>query len=104
MAGFITRNFTWHFKEGKQSKLSRYRLKDNYMRFYLKHIEPNKMKIKKGLFKQSSVTNLPAWESILGLQFQNLVLNNDMEIIKRLRIPPEDILFVIVNKLGKLQS
>ncbi len=94
MAGFITRSFTWRFKEGKQSKLSRYRLKDHYMRFYLKHIEPNKIKIKKGLFKQGSVTNLPAWESIVGLQFQNLVLNNDTGIIKHLRIPPEDILFI----------
>jgi len=60
---FISRDFTWHLKNGKSSKLSRYRLKDNYVRFYLKYIQPNKNKIEKGVFKKTSVTTLPAWES-----------------------------------------
>ena len=94
MAGFITRNFTWNIKTGKLSKLSRYRLKDNYVRFYLKYIEPNKLKIKKGLFKEKSISTLAAWESILGLQFENLVLNNDMQLVKALNIPLDDIVFM----------
>ena len=44
-AGFVSRDFTWHLKTGLDSKLSHYRLKDNYLRFYLKYIEPNKKKI-----------------------------------------------------------
>ncbi len=70
-AGFIAQDTTWHIKTGKDSKLSRYRLKDNYLRFYLKYIEPNRKKIELGGLK------LPLqWHSIMGLQFENLVLHN----------------------------
>jgi len=92
-AGFISRDFTWHLKDGKTSKLSRYRLKDNYVRFYLKYIQPNKTKIEKGVFKKTSVTTLPAWEGIISLQFENLVLNNDSCIIELLGVPSEEIIF-----------
>ena len=92
-AGFVSRDFTWHLKDGKTSKLSRYRLKDNYVRFYLKYIKPNKNKIEKGTFKKTSVTTLPAWESIISLQFENLVLNNDSSIIELLGVPSEEIVF-----------
>jgi AAA+ ATPase superfamily predicted ATPase len=92
-AGFISRDFSWHLKNGKTSKFSRYRLKDNYLRFYLKYIQPNKTKIEKGVFKKMSVTTLPGWESIISLQFENLVLNNDSRVIELLGIPPEEILF-----------
>ncbi len=92
-AGIISRDFTWHLKDGKTSKLSRYRLKDNYVRFYLKYIQPNKTKIEKGTFKKTSVTTLTGWESIISLQFENLVLNNDSLIVKLLGVPPEEIVF-----------
>ena len=32
--GFVRRDFTWSFKGGKESSLSRFRLSDNYLRFY----------------------------------------------------------------------
>lgn len=92
-AGFISRDFTWYLKNGKTSKLSRYRLKDNYVRFYLKYIQPNKTKIEKGVFKKTSVTTLPAWDGIISLQFENLVLNNDSCIIELLGVPSEEIIF-----------
>ena len=92
-AGFVSRDYTWRLKDGKTSKLSRYRLKDNYVRFYLKYIQPNITKIEKGVFKTISVTNLPGWDSILGLQFENLVLNNDASIIELLGIPAEEVIF-----------
>src|SRR5208282_5767343 len=63
-AGFVSHDFTWHLKTGKDSKLSHYRLKDNYLRFYLKYIEPNKKKIEKQGLKP-----LPQWQSAMGLQF-----------------------------------
>ncbi|MCX7114454.1 MAG: hypothetical protein NTW08_00855 [Gammaproteobacteria bacterium] len=92
-AGFVSRDYTWRLKDGKTSKLSHYRLKDNYVRFYLKYIQPNKTKIEKGVFKKISVTTLPGWDSILGLQFENLVLNNDARVIELLGIPAEEIIF-----------
>lgn len=93
IAGFIARDFTWNLKSGDLSKLSRYRLKDNYVRFYLKYIEPNKNKIRKGMFLNTSITALPGWDSIISLQFQNMVLNNDAAIIALLGVLPEEIIF-----------
>lgn len=93
LAGFIARDFTWHIKNEKLSKFSRYRLKDNYVRFYLKYIQPNKTKIDKGIFNTTSISSLAGWEGIMGLQFQNLVLNNELSIFKQLQIPHEEIVF-----------
>ncbi len=89
-AGFISRDFTWHFKGGKISKLSHYRLSDNYVRFYLKYIEPIKEKIEQ---EHLDTTFEPAnWHAIQGLQFENLVLNNRQFVCKKLSINPQDII------------
>jgi uncharacterized protein len=85
-AGFVSRDFTWHLKTGLDSKLSHYRLKDNYLRFYLKYIEPNKKKIEKQGLKL-----LPQWQSAMGLQFENLVLSNRKSVQKILGIDPSEI-------------
>ncbi|MBS0585787.1 MAG: ATP-binding protein [Verrucomicrobia bacterium] len=86
-AGFVSRDFTWHLKTGLDSKLSHYRLKDNYLRFYLKYIEPNKKKIEKQGLKL-----LPQWQSAMGLQFENLVLGNRKSVQKILGIDPSEII------------
>lgn len=75
-AGFLVRDYDWRLADGKLSKLSHFRLSDNYLRFYLKVIEPNKEKILAEHFNHNTVANLPAWASLLGLQFENMVLNN----------------------------
>lgn len=93
LGGFISKDYTWHIKTGKISKLSYYRLKDNYLRFYLKYILPNKARITKGSFDGRTLTALPGWDSIVGLQFENLVINNHKAIIKLLGIRPEDVVF-----------
>lgn len=93
LGGFISRNHTWHIETGNISKLSEYRLKDNYTRFYLKYIHPNREQILKGHFKQHSLSSLENWEVLLGLQFETLVLNNYSAIIQQLHIPPEEIVF-----------
>ena len=91
MSGFIQRNYTWQIKTGKVSKLSKYRISDNYLRFYLKYILPNHERIKKGSFDDISLTLLPGWESIMGLQFENLVLNNRKKILALLGIKAEEV-------------
>ena len=90
-AGFIQRDFSWDVSIGKEGKLSKYRLSDNYLRFYLKYISPNLSKIEKGTFALSSITNLPNWEGIMGLQFENLVIHNRKIIWQLLDLSPEDI-------------
>ena len=91
--GFLEREHTWSLKTGEESKGSKYRIIDNYLRYYLKFISPHLRKIKKGLFEDSSPYSLPGWEGVMGLQFENLVLNNRREIWKILGIRAEDILF-----------
>lgn len=93
LAGFIARDYTWNIKEETISKLSNYRLKDNYTRFYLKYIQPNKHKIEEGLFQNTYIASMPGWDSMIGLQFENLVLNNTLSVIKLLNLHPEEVLY-----------
>ena len=90
-SGFISRDYTWKIKSAKESSLSRYRLTDNYARFYLKYILPNKNKIIRGSFANISLSTLPGWSTIMGLQVENLILNNRQIIKKLLNIPSADI-------------
>ena len=91
-AGFVQRDFTWHLENGKEGSLSRYRLSDNYLRFYLKYIAPNRSKIEKKTFSPPMLTRLSNWESIMGLQFENLVTHNRKTLWKMLGITPEEII------------
>jgi AAA+ ATPase superfamily predicted ATPase/DNA-directed RNA polymerase subunit N (RpoN/RPB10) len=90
--GYIKRDFTWHLKTGKKGKLSRYRLSDNYLRFYLKYISPYQLQIENGLFDFPSLSSLPSWEICMGMQFENLVVHNRKTLWNLLRIAPSDIL------------
>ncbi len=94
MAGFIARDYSWHIKTGSISKLSNYRLRDNYLRFYLKYLAPNKDMIKKGLFETRAISTLPGWHAMMGLQFENLCLNNSLSIAEKIGIPKEDVIFI----------
>lgn len=81
--GFLSRDFTWKIKSKEMSKISQYRVKDNYFRFYLKYILPHRHKIEVG-----AMHSLPiGWESLIGLQFENLVINNRNKLIELLNIP-----------------
>lgn len=88
-AGFLARDFSWAFSTGKKSAVSRYRVRDNYLRFYLKYIQPNKEQIEAGQVRKLP----PGWLSILGLQFENLVVNNGLQLQRALGILSDEILF-----------
>ena len=90
-AGFLTRDYTWSIKTGTLSKLSRYRLSDNYVRFYLKYIEPKLTQINQKMAQFSDPSSWHQWPVILGLQFENLVLNNRHLIFEKLGIPASEI-------------
>ncbi len=62
----------------------RYRICDNYVRFYLKFIAPREEAIRKGMFRIASMDQLPGWRSILGTQFETLVLNNLPQLAPKL--------------------
>lgn len=61
------------------------------MRFYLKYIAPNRSKIDNESFSTSLLTQLPGWEGIMGLQFENLVVHNRKTLWDMLSISPEEI-------------
>jgi AAA+ ATPase superfamily predicted ATPase len=92
ISNFITRDYTWDFKKKKYSRLSKFRLSDNYLRFYLKFIEPQIENINRGYFEQALPQDLPGWNTIMGLQFENLVLRNRKSIFKLLGLNPTEIL------------
>jgi uncharacterized protein len=91
-SGFIRRDYTWHIKTGQDSKLSKFRLSDNYVRFYLRYIEKSRTKIDRGGFEFKSLMSLPEWNTIMGLQFENLILNNRKLLHSSLGISQEDII------------
>ncbi len=76
-AGFITRDIPFDPETGRsRPRDARYRLSDNYLRFYLKYVDPVKARITKGLMKNTALEKLDAWDTIMGLQFENLVHAN----------------------------
>jgi len=91
-ARFVSRDYTWYLKSGEESRISYYRLCDNYIRFYLKYIRPKRNNIDSGRFKAIALSSLPGLESMLGLQFENLVLNYREKILELLNIRPEDVI------------
>ena len=68
-------------ESGKCVREARYRLNDNYTRFYLRYIEPVKDIIDRDAFAFCSLDSLDGWESIMGLQFENLVLANFASLV-----------------------
>jgi uncharacterized protein len=90
-AGFISRDYAWDLNSKQFSSLSTYRLSDNYLRFYLRYLDKLKPQIERGHFNQQSLSSLPEWSTIMGLQFENLVLNHRELIWPHLPINPNDI-------------
>lgn len=91
-SGFISRDYTWSLKSGEASRLSHFRLSDNYIRFYLKYIDKNLAKIENNEFVLKSLSSLPNWEGVMGLQFENLVLKNREYIKKSLGLKSDEII------------
>ncbi len=85
-AGLVASDPGKNPETGRPARETRYRLKDNYSRFYLRHIEPRKEIIDSGAFRFVSLDALDGWDAIMGLQFENLVLNHYADLIDPLHI------------------
>lgn len=92
IAGFVTSDNMWSLKKKKEGKQNLYRLSDNYIRFYLKYIEPNLNKIEKNTFRYQTLSDFPGWNSIMGLQVENLILKNRATLIQKIGIPFQDVI------------
>lgn len=79
--GFITDDPGKNPATGRDARVSKYRLRDNYTRFYLKYVRPHKSEIESGAYRHASLEHLPEWSAITGLQFENLIVNNARELV-----------------------
>ena len=68
-----------------------YRLSDNYLRFYVKYIQPNIPLIRKDTYQNIPISSLPGWEAMMGFQVEALILKNRLLLIEALGIYPQDI-------------
>jgi uncharacterized protein len=92
LSGFVSKAMSWEIKTKKSLVRNfKYRLKDNYLRFYLKYIEPKLNEINSGQLAQQSISSLPNWPAIAGLQFENLVINNAHLVLEALNLNKNDI-------------
>lgn len=91
-AGFVASDAGKNPETGEPVASPRYRIKDNYARFYLKYIEPVKDVIDNGMYAFKSLETLENWNTVLGLQFENLVVNNYGELVPLLRL--QDVLLM----------
>ena len=98
-AGFISSDSGKNPETGKDVAFERYRIKDNYARFFLKYIEPVKEVIDSGRYAFKSLEALENWNTIMGLQFENLVVNNYQELIPFLHL--NDVLLTSVAPYRK---
>lgn len=106
-SGFVTKHYSWSFKNKKIGPGSLYRLSDNYIRFYLKYIEANLPKIEQNSYRTLSMNSFPGWEIMIGLQIENLLLKNRHLILQSLEISPQDIVAdnpYIQKKTQRLQG
>lgn len=85
-AGLVSPDAGINPETGLPVRERRYRLRDNYSRYYLKLVEPVKEQIDAGAFKFVSLSRMEAWNSVMGLAFENLVVNNYADLIPELHL------------------
>lgn len=85
-AGFVSQDADRNPETGAEIRERCYRLKDNYARFYLKYIEPAKSAIDGGAYDFNGLDRLPGWESQMGLQFENMVVNHYRMLLPKLHL------------------
>jgi AAA+ ATPase superfamily predicted ATPase len=91
LSGFIKKDYTWSIKSKQISRISHYRLSDNYLRFYFRYMENKSEQIKQGSYDDTSIDTLPGFESMLGLQFENVILSNRLLIHNALNLSAHEI-------------
>ena len=84
VAGFVAEDAGLVPGTDRPSRQMRYRVCDNYTRFFLRYIQPNARTIDNGSFRFNALETLRGWESTLGLQFENLVIANLPRLLRAL--------------------
>ena len=85
-SGFVSADAGRNPETGAEVRERRYRLRDNYTRYYLKFIEPVGRMIDDGSYQFVSLSALDGWDSVMGLAFENLVVNNYVDLLPLLHL------------------
>ena len=85
-AGMVSRDIGKNPESGDEIRERRYRLCDNYTRFYLKCIRPAADTIDDRSFVFSGFSRLSEWNVISGFAFENLVVNHYAELLPHLHL------------------
>lgn len=88
LAGFLSEHYQWSIKTGSLSRQKLYRLSDCFLRFQLKYVEPNRILIEQGAYNQEIL----GWDSIIGFQFESLLLSNRDFLFKMLDLNPSTVI------------
>ena len=91
-AGFLAAERGNNPATGELQQEIRYRICDNYTRFYLHFLKPRRAMIEDGSYRFDSLEQLPGWDGILGLQFENLVLGALPALVRHLHLEKTRIL------------
>lgn len=84
LGGFVARDTAFDPKTARPTRMERFRLRDNYARFYLRYVAPRRAGIEQGLLRGLTLDQLPEWDAVMGLQFENLVLSNVPSLARHL--------------------
>lgn len=85
-AGFAMSDRGRNPETGEDLREHRYRLSDNYCRFYLKYIEPVKDVIDRDEYEFGGLQSLENMDAVMGLAFENLIVNNYHALIPFLHL------------------
>jgi hypothetical protein len=86
LSGFVKKYPVYAPGAKRASRLHQFRISDNYLRFYLKYVEPVQSQIEQDLYRTAPLQGIIAWDPILGIQFETLVLSNLHALLKLLDI------------------
>ncbi len=85
ISGFLSKENIFNL-DGTASGKTIYRLKDNYLRFYLKFIRSKKDLILKNRLHIKDIEALPEWNTFKGYQFENLIYNSVDQLYKMIDV------------------
>jgi len=91
LCGFVGKNQLWSLKTRKPTKQTIYYVKDHFIRFYFRFIKTHIVQVEQNTYLSMPLSSIPGWDSITGLQLENLVTANYALMYKALKIAPEDV-------------
>ena len=85
-SGFVSSDAGLNPETGAEIRERRFRLRDNYSRYYLKFVEPVGRMIDDESYRFTSLARLDGWDAVMGLAFENLIVNNYAELLPHLHL------------------